>query len=253
MRIKQTTAPPLAWSEWGKQFALRAPRAVVWHYSATLQKLWTQKLDIIRTNNTTVQLQLKDAFVDGVQIATIAHNADENSHLQAVKYLIYTTLYQQLARNAFYRGDIDSNTLLPQEGYAQLDLRKRIITHMHHKQQKTHLHRALLTTMPQLQIPEQGLQQPLTANWALYEQLAAAHQQLTTFTTPALAEKIYALLNHTQKYAIAVTNTEDLRRFLLLAEASATAGRISKKLTNNARQHRQQCHQHDCLATYSNS
>ena len=230
VRIKQTTAPPLVWSEWGKQFALRAPRAVVWHYSATLQKLWAQKINVSKTNNTTVQLQLKDAFVDGVQIATIAHNADENSHLQAVKYLIYTTLYQQLARNAFYRGDIDSNTLLPQEGYAQLDLRERIITHMHHKQQKTHLHRALLTTMPQLQIPTQGLQQPLIANWELYEQLNAAHPQLTTFTTSALAEKIYALLSHTQKYAIAVTNTEDLRRFLLLAEHLLLPVELAKSL-----------------------
>ncbi len=165
-----------------------------------------------------------------MQIATIAHNANDNSHLQAVKYLVYTTLYQQLARNAFHRGDTDSSTLLPQAGYDVLDLRQRIITRMHQEQQETYLQHALLTTMPHLQIPAEGLQKPLIANWSLYEQLAAAHPQLTTFTTPALAEKIYALLNQAQKYVLAVKDVEDMRRYMLLAEHLILPIQLTKNL-----------------------
>ena len=230
IRIKQTTAPPLLWSEWGEQFALRAPRPVAWHYSAALQKLWAQKLVLINDTDTTVRLQLKDAFVAGVQIATIARNVNDNSHLQAIKFLTYTTLYRQLARNAFYRGETDSNALLPAAGYAQSDLRQRIIAHMYHEQQKTHQQRALLATLPQLSIPAEGLQKPLLANWELYEQLVAAHPQLTTFTTSALAEKIYALLTDTQKYAISVSDTEDMRRFMLLAEHLLLPIQLTKNL-----------------------
>ncbi len=218
MRIKQLTAPPLRWSTWGAQFDLRAPRAVVWHYSATLQKLRAQKLDIINTSDDIVKLRLKAAFVEGVQIATIAHAANDNSHLQAVKYLIYTTLYQQLARNAFYRGDVDSSTLLAPADYAQSDLRQRLVTRIYHEQRQTHMQHALLTTMPRLPLPPQGLRQPLIANWELYEQLAAAHPQLNAVTTRELARKIYALLDNRQKYAIAVHDVEDMRRFMLLAE-----------------------------------
>ena len=230
LRIKQITAPPLVWSEWGEQFDLRAPHAVVWHHSTTLQQLLTQQLVVINESDTTVRLRLKDAYVAGAQIATIAHNANDNSHLQAVKYLIYMTLYQQLARNAFQRGETDSNTLLPQAGYDQLDLRKQIITHMHHEQQKNYLHHALLAAMPQLPIPAQGLQSPLLANWELYEQLAAAYPQHTTFTTPALAEKIFALLSQAHKYAIAVSDVDDMRRFLLLAEHLLLPLQLEKNL-----------------------
>ena len=38
VRIKQTTAAPLQWSQWGEQFDLRVPRAVVWHYTPALAK-----------------------------------------------------------------------------------------------------------------------------------------------------------------------------------------------------------------------
>lgn len=218
VRIKQLSAPPLQWSEWGRQFDLRAPRAVVWHYSAVLQKLWAQKLNIINTDDNVVRLSLKASFVAGVQIATIAHDANADSHLQAVKYLIYTTLYQQLARNAFYRGGIDSNTLLAPDDYDKFDLRQRLVTHIYRDQQRTHLHHALLATLPQLSPPPQGLQQPLIANWELYAQLAAAHPHLSPVTTPELAATVYALLDNSQKYALAVNDAEDMRRFMLLAE-----------------------------------
>ena len=163
-------------------------------------------------------MRLKDAFVEAVQIATIARQADAKNHLQAVKYLIYTTLYQQLVRNAFYRGDVDGNDLLPPAGYAQSDLRQRIITHLYDEQQKKHVQHALLATMPQLPIPDEGLQKPLIANWELYEQLAAAHPQWEAFTTQALAEKIYAMLSRTHKYIISVSNTDDMYRYLLILE-----------------------------------
>ena len=216
VRIKQTTAPPLLWSEWGEQFDLRVPRAFAWHNS--LQRLLAQQLVVINDSDSTVRLQLRDDFVAGVQIMTIARHANQDSHLQAVKYLIYTTLYQQLARNAFYRGASDSNKLLPQAGFDVLDLRQRIITYMHDEQQKKHMHHALLTTMPKLSIPAEGLQEPLHANWELYEQLAAAHPQFEVFSTQALAEKVYALLSDIQKYFISVKDIEDMHRHLLLAE-----------------------------------
>ena len=218
VRIKQLTAPPLMWSEWGEQFTLQAPRAVAWHHSAMLQKLWQQQVDMVAASDTTVRLRLKAAFVDGLQIATVAHHADGNSHLQAVKHLIYTTLYQQLTQNAFHRGEEDSQALLPQAGYDVLDLRQRVITRMHNEQQKIYLQHALLATVPHLQVAAGALQMPLIANWALYEELAKAHPQLETFTTPELATRVYAVLGRAQKFILKVTNAEDMQRFMLLAE-----------------------------------
>lgn len=217
VRIKQLTAPPLVWSAWGEQFDLRAPRAITWHYSEMSQKLW-QQVDIVADSGTTVVLRLKDAYVDGLQIATMAHRADNNSHLQAVKYLIYTTLYQQLTQNAFYRGEEDSQALLPQAGYDVLDLRQRVITRMHGEQQKIYLQHALLATVPHLQVSAADLQMPLIANWPLYEKLAEAHPQLETFTTPELAARIYAVLDRMQKLVLQVSSAEDMQRFMLLAE-----------------------------------
>ena len=230
VRIKQLTAPPLQWSEWGEQFALQAPRAIVWHHSAMLQKLWQQQVDIVAVSDTTVRLRLKDAFVDGLQIATMAHHANHNSHLQAVKYLIYTTLYQQLTQNAFYRGEEDSQALLPQAGYDVLDLRQRVITRMHGEQQKIYLQHALLATVPHLQVSLTDLQMPLIANWALYEELTKAHPQQETFTTIALAERVYKLLNKIQKLRLQVTSAEDMRRFMLLTEHLFLPEMLAKNL-----------------------
>ena len=230
VRIKQLTAPPLVWSAWGEQFALRVPRAIVWHHSAVLQKLWQQQVDIVVASDTTVHLRLKDAFVDGVQIATMAHHADRNSHLQAVKYLIYTTLYQQLVQNAFYRGEEDSRALLPQAGYDVLDLRQRVITRMHNEQQKIYLHHALLATVPHLPVSAADLQMPLIANWALYEELAETHSQLETFTTPELAARVYEVLGRGQKLRLQVSNAEEMQRFMLLAEHVLLPEMLTKNL-----------------------
>ena len=76
----------------------------------------------------------------------------------------------------------------------------------------------LLEALPLLQVPDTGLQQPLLSNWHLYEQLQAAHPDMTVFTTQLLAQQIYALLNDKQRTAVAVNDVEEMYRFMLLAE-----------------------------------
>ena len=102
-------------------------------------------------------------------------------------------------------------------GY-DLGLRESIIAEQRSTRADQFLFAALLEALPRLQVPDEGLQQPLVANWHLYEQLQAAHPDLHVFTTPLLAQQVYVLLDDKQRESVAVSDSEEMHRFMLLAE-----------------------------------
>ena len=210
------------WRTAGEQFTLTVPLELTWSRSQTLARLFTQQVQVKQAaDESQARLQLKPAFVDGLQIATRALYADRTNHLAAVKYLTYAMLYRQLVQNEHYRGtrterlpDLPSKD---DRGY-DLGLRESIIADQRRTRADQFLYAALLEALPRLPAPEAGLQQPLIANWHLYEQLHAASPDMSVFTTPLLAQQLYALLDDEQLKAVAVNDDEEMRRFMLLAE-----------------------------------
>ena len=237
IHIKKTIDMQVSWLDWGNQFDLRIPKEIVWSSSRTLQGLFAQKIDVVTNKGETATLRLQDAFVDGIQIATIAHQVNADSHLEVVKYLIYITLYKQLTQNEYYRAEDEAPALpplpdgfLPRKNSYELDLRQRIIDRFRSDKQKSRLHVALLTSYPRIQVPSTGLTMPLISNWALYEQMSAVHPNIEALTTLGLAQQLYELLNAEQLEAIAVSDVEELHRFMLLAEHLLLPTELGKSL-----------------------
>ena len=237
IHIKKTVDMRVAWLDWGKQFDLRVPQELIWSPSRTLQGLFTQKIDVVDNEGETATLRLKDAFVDGIQVATLAHQVNTNSHLEVVKYLIYITLYGQLVRNEHYLGRDEVSSLPPlpddflaRENSYELDLRQRIIDRLRFSNQNLHLHKALLASYPRLQIPSTGLKMPLISNWSLYERMTTMYPSMVAFTTLGLAQQLYELLDAKQLEVIAVSDVEEFRRFMLLAEHLLLPVELGKNL-----------------------
>ena len=205
----------------GEQFTLTVPLELTWSHNQTLARLFSQQVQVERAlNESQARLRLKHAFVDGLQIATRALHANRTNHLAAIKYLTYAVLYQQLVHNEHYRGTrTEPLPYLPiQADTGDLGLRESIIADQRRTRADQFLQRALLETLPRLRAPEAELRQPLISNWHLYEQLQAAYPDMTVFTTPLLAQQVYALLNDEQLKVLAVNDDEEMRRFMLLAE-----------------------------------
>ena len=222
IQMQQIIVQHIDWQNTGEQFSLTVPLELAWSRSQMLTRLFAQQVQAdYAPDNEHAHLSLKDAFVDGLQIATLALQPNRANHLAAVKHLAYAVLYKQLVQNRHYRGD---HTLqlpeLPSKddaGY-DLSLRKRILAEQSNAHSDQFLFAALLEALPRLSVPDTGLQQPLIANWHLYEQLQAAHPDMSVFTTPLLAQQVYALLNDKQRTEAAVNNSEDMHRFMLLGE-----------------------------------
>ncbi len=210
------------WRTASERFTLTVPLELTWSSSQTLARLFAQQVQVERSlDEGQARLRLKNAFVDGLQIAALALYANRTNHLAAVKYLTYATLYKQLVQNEHYRGtrteqlpDLPSTA---DAGY-DLGLRDSIIADQRRTHADRFLYAALLQALPSLRVPEGGLQQPLIANWHLYEQLQAAHPDMTVFTTQLLAQQMHTLLDDKQREAIAINDSEDMHRFMLLAE-----------------------------------
>ena len=222
IQMKQITMQHVDWRTTGEQFTLTVPLELAWSHNQTLSRLFAQQVRVEHAlDEGQARLRLQDAFVDGLQIATLASQPNRANHLAAVKYLTYATLYKQLVQNEHYRGE--QTEQLPQlptksdAGY-ELGLRASIIAEQRSTRADQFLFAALLETLPRLQIPDTGLQKPLLANWHLYEQLHAAHPDMHAFTTPLLAQQVYALLDDRQRGAVAVSDSEEMHRFMLLAE-----------------------------------
>lgn len=222
LQMKQIIVQHIDWRNTGEQFALTVPLELTWSRSQALSRLFTQQLQVKHAlDEGQASLQLKDAFVDGLQIATLALQPNRASHLAAVKYLAYATLYKQLVQNEHYRGNhTEQLPELPTKGDAGYDLglRESIVAEQRNTRANQFLYAALLEALPRLQTPETGLQQPLIANWHLYEQLQAAHPDMTVFTTQSLAQQVYALLDDKQRESVAVNDSEEMYRLMLLAE-----------------------------------
>ena len=222
LQMKQITVQHVDWRTTGEQFTLTVPLELAWSRNQTLSRLFAQQVRVEHAlDEGQAHLRLQDAFVDGLQIATLASQPNRANHLAAVKYLTYATLYKQLVQNEHYRGE--QTEQLPQlptksdAGY-ELGLRASIIAEQRSTRADQFLFAALLEALPRLQIPDTGLQKPLLANWHLYEQLHAAHPDMRAFTTPLLAQQVYALLDDRQRGAVAVSDSEEMHRFMLLAE-----------------------------------
>ena len=239
IQVKKIIVQHIDWQHAGHQLALTVPLTLVWSRNQMFQQLLAQRVQVgDYVGDGRVRLQLRDAYVDGLQIAALAVHAERGNHLAAVKYFIYLTLYRQLVQNEHYRGTtVEQLPELLEKGVGRrydLDLRQRIIAHQRRDRRAQFLHAALLAAQPQLRVPATGLQQPLLANWSLYERLHAAHPDLMTFTTPLLAQQLYALLSEVQRTAIGVSDAEEMRRFLLLIEHLALPAGLQQELRHNA-------------------
>ena len=223
MQMKQIIVQRIDWRTAGEQFTLTVPLELAWSGSQTLSRLFAQQVQVDHAlDEGRARLRLKNAFVDGLQIATLALYSSRANHLAAVKHLTYSKLYSQLVQNEHYRGTRtaqlpDWPAAATEAGY-DLGLRESIITDRRRTHADQFLFAALLEALPRLQVPDTGLQQPLLSNWHLYEQLQAAHPDMTVFTTHPLAQQVYALLDDKQRNAVAVNDAEEMRRFMLLAE-----------------------------------
>ncbi len=223
MQMRQVVVQHVDWRTIGEQFTLTVPLALVWSHNQSLSRLYAQQVRVEQAlEEGQARLRLQSAFVDGLQIATLALRPSRTNHLAAVKYLTYTTLYKQWVQNEHYRGAEKTTPLPPlptqsDAGY-DLGLRESIIAEQRGAHTRRFLFAALLEALPRLQVPDTGLQRPLLANWPLYEQLQAAHPDMTVFTTPSLAQQVYILLNDEQRAALAVNDREEMHRFMLLAE-----------------------------------
>ena len=236
MQAKKIIARRLDWVNTGSQYALTVPLTLAWSRSQTLQKLFAQQVEVsLAAEEGQARLQLRDAYVDGIQIAALASHAKSSNHFAAVKYLIYLTLYRQLVQNEHYRGTQAQHVpllTLANTDY-DLELRERIIAYQRRDRADQYMQAALLETLPRLQVPAAGLQQPLLANWPLYEQLQAAHPDMQAFTTPLLAQQLFTLLNEAQRQAIAVNDAEEMRRFMLLVEHLYLQPMLQRELPRN--------------------
>ena len=106
IQMKQIIVQHIDWRTTGEQFTLTVPLALVWSRSQTLSRLFAQQVQVEHAlDEGQARLRLKDAFVDGLQIATLASQPSSTNHLAAVKYLTYATLYKQLVQNEHYRGE----------------------------------------------------------------------------------------------------------------------------------------------------
>lgn len=239
IQAKKIIARRLDWHNTGSQFALTVPLALAWSRSQTLQKLFAQQVRVsLAAEEGQARLQLRDSYVDGLQIAALASHAKASNHFAAVKYLIYLTLYRQLVQNEHYRGSQAEHVPLPTTTLANteydLELRERTIAYQRRDRADQYMQAALLEALPRLQVPAAGLQQPLLANWPLYEQLQAAHPDLQAFTTPLLAQQLFTLLNDAQRQAIAVNDAEEMRRYMLLVEYLYLQSVLQRELPRHA-------------------
>ena len=204
LQAKKIITHRIDWLDTGEQFTLTVPLALAWSRSQTLQKLLARQVQVsIAADEGQARLQLQDAYVDGIQIAALASHAKASNHFAAAKYLIYLTLYRQLVQNEHYRGTQAKHVPMPTTTLANtaydLELRERIIAYQRRDRADQYIHAALLEALPRLQVPDTGLQQPLLANWPLYEQLQAAYPDMRAFTTPSLAQQLFTLLNEEQR------------------------------------------------------
>ena len=222
LQMKQIIVQRIDWRTAGEQFTLTVPLELAWSRSKILSRLFAQQVQVDHAmDEGQARLRLKHAFVDGLQVATLILYSSRANHLAAIKYLTYGKLYSQLVQNEHYRGTrTEQLPELPSEidtGYG-LGLRESIIAEQRRTRADQFLFAALLEALPLLKVPDTGIQQPLLSNWHLYEQLQAAHPDMTVFTTQLLAQQIYALLDDKQRTAVAVNDVEEMYRFMLLAE-----------------------------------
>ena len=199
-----------------EEFALRVPVAIAWSAGKAFQDMLTKQLHLDWQDDYAL-VSLREEFIADIKVGMAALNPSNATHLQATKHILYRTLYAQLLRNEYYRGE---EITLPDRITKKIPERMLILSEHRDSYSQAQLVAALHSIAPRLNIPVGGLEKPLHAdqNWELVLQLRKEFPHLQTFTNTTLAAKIYPLISEEKRKAIAVNSQEDFEKFLTLGE-----------------------------------
>lgn len=199
-----------------EEFELRVPVAIAWSAGKAFQDMLTKQLHLDWQDDYAL-VSLREEFIADIKVGMAALNPSNAAHLQATKHILYRTLYAQLLRNEYYRGEAIT---LPDKITKKIPERMLILSEHRDSYSQAQLVAALHSIAPRLNMPAGGLENPLHAdkNWELALQLRKDFPHLQTFTNTALAAKLYPLIPAERRKAIEVNSQEDFEKFLTLGE-----------------------------------